>query len=69
MLDFKGIFGAIMREGICYDLRSRVDANTCFGTIVRWTCLAWAKTTRKGFFSFLPDTFSSLHHTLEGLLN
>ena len=39
MLDFKGIFGAIMREGICYDLRSRVDAKACFSTIVRCTCL------------------------------
>ena len=39
VLDFKGIFGAIRREGVCYDLRSRVDAKACFSTIVRCTCL------------------------------
>ena len=44
MLDFKGIFGAIMREGICYDLRSRVDAKACFSSIVQCTCLMWIET-------------------------
>ena len=49
MLDFKGIFGAIMREGICYDLRSGVDAKACFSTIVRCTCLVVSYSIESGF--------------------
>ena len=47
MLDFKGIFGAIMREGICYDLRSGVDAKACL--IVRCTCLVVSYSIEPGF--------------------
>ena len=39
VFDFKGIFGATMRKGICYDFRSRVDAKACFSTIMLCTCL------------------------------
>ena len=52
MLDFKGIFGAIMREGICYDLRSRVGAKACFSTIVRCTCLSRSPLCHTGLYLF-----------------
>ena len=40
VFDFKGIFGATMRKGICYDFRRWVHAKACFSTIVLCTCVA-----------------------------
>ena len=57
MLDFKGIFGAIMREGICYDLRSRVDAKACFSTIVRCTCLHHTQETILLFLLLIAELY------------
>ena len=40
VLDFKGIFGAIMRKGICYDFRRRVGAKHALAQRMLWTSLS-----------------------------
>ena len=57
VLDFKGIFGAIMRKGICYDFRRRVGAKHALAQRMLWTSLFlteasyhsnWMSSTRLG---------------------
>ena len=46
VLDFKGIFGAIMRKGLCYDFRRRVGAKHALAQRMLWTSLDcdWTRT-------------------------
>ena len=50
VLDFEGIFGAIMRKGLCYDFRRRVGAKHALAQRMLWTSLL------VGLLAFLQNT-------------